>query len=240
MAFSVEHEEFSGPLALLLELIDEQKLEIRDVSLAKVADGFLKYIEEQDVPSDELADFLIVASRLIYLKSRELMPFLRIDEEDAAAAKLEDHLRVYQEFVAAAALLEERYMKAPMFLRDAGKAMRMRAPQPLREETLPKNVTINGLHDAFLSVLRRLEPFFALQHTSIERIKSVEERIDELKSAIATRAHMRFRDVVAGAGSKVEIVVSFLALLELLRRKHIRAEQKHHGADIELHEIPVV
>ncbi len=75
-------------MALLLGLIDEQRLVISEVSLAKVADEFLKYIDENEVPSDELADFLLVASRLIYLKSRALMPYLKIDEEDAAAAKL--------------------------------------------------------------------------------------------------------------------------------------------------------
>jgi segregation and condensation protein A len=232
MSFSVEQEEFFGPLGLLLELIDGQKLEITKVSLAKVADAFLRHIDENNVPSDELADFLLVASRLIYLKSRELMPYLKIDEEDAAAAKLEDQLRVYQEFVAAAAKLEERYLTHVMY----------RRPFVKQRSTLTgfvpaRNVSAASLHEAFKVVLKRLEPFFALQETSMERTKSVEERMDELKSVIAARANLRFRDVIAGAGSKVEIVVSFLALLELLRRKHIVATQEHHEADIVLNHV---
>lgn len=232
MPFSVEHQEFSGPLALLLGLIDEQKLVISEVSLAKVADEFLKYIDDNEVPSDELADFLLVASRLIYLKSRALMPYLKIDEEDAAAAKLEDQLRLYQEFVAAAAKLEERYMVNAMYRRPFVKIRSVREVEAAF--VMPRNVSLESLYEAFKIVLKRLEPFFALQETSMERVKTVEERMDELKAVLATRAKVSFRDVIANAGSKVEIVVSFLALLELLRRKHIVATQDEHAGEIVL------
>lgn len=232
MAFTIEQEEFSGPLALLLELIDGRELEITKVSLAKVADEYVRYLEEHDVPSTELADFLLVASRLIYLKSRELMPYLKIDEEDAAAAKLEDQLRLYQEFIAVAVLLEERYLVNMMYRRPY-----MRSRQVTPEFSPAKNVSPAALFDAFQSVVKRLEPFFSFQETSMQRVKTVEERMDELKMVLATRANMRFRDVVASAGSKVEIVVSFLALLELLRRKHIIATQVAHGEEIHLERV---
>ncbi|MFA6017705.1 MAG: segregation/condensation protein A [Patescibacteria group bacterium] len=232
MSFSVEQEEFSGPLGLLLELIDEQKLEITKVSLAKVTNEYLRYIKEHEVPSNELADFLLVASRLIYLKSRELMPYLRIDEEDAAAAKLEDQLRLYQEFIAVAAKLEERYVTCAMYARPF-----VKQKQTVADFLPAKNVSAASLLDAFKVVLKRLEPFFALQETSMDRVKSVEERMEEVRSVLATRANIRFRDIVANAGSKVEIVVSFLALLELLRRKHIVARQEGHGEEIHLERI---
>ncbi len=233
MPFTVQHEEFQGPLGLLLELINERKMEIGEVSLCKVADEFLKFINENDVPTEELADFLIVASRLIYLKSRALMPYLKIDEEDAAAAKLEDQLRLYQEFVAAAAKLEEKWGSRMMFKRPLIKK-RGTFEDLTPEGTFPKNVSLEALFTAFKSILKRLEPFFALQETSMERVKSVEERMDELKAVISSRANVSFKDIIAGAGSRVEIVVSFLALLELLRRKHITATQEHHEAPIVL------
>lgn len=232
MSFSVEQEGFSGPLALLLEVIEEKNLPITKVSLAKVADEYLRYLEVHDVPSDELADFLLIAARLIYLKSCELMPYLRIEEEDAAAAKLEDQLRLYQEFVAAAVKLEERYVAKAMFVRPAVKNREV-----TRSFNPAKNITIDTLRDAFGSILKRLEPFFTLQETSMERTKSVEERIDELKSVLETRANLRFRDVIAGAGTKREVVVSFLALLELLRRKHLTAKQESHGTEIHLERL---
>ena len=238
MSFSVEQEGFSGPLALLLELINGQQLQITKLSLAKVADEYLRHIEEHDVPSTELADFLLVASRLIYLKSRELMPYLRIDEEDAAAAKLEDQLRLYQEFIAVAAKLEERYLAQAMYRRPMVKGKWKMENGKSETPFMPvKNVSPSALFDTFQSVLKRLEPFFALQETSMERVKTVEERMDELKATLATRANIRFRDVIASAGSKIEIVVSFLALLELLRRKHIVATQAAHGEEIHLERV---
>lgn len=226
MAFAVAQEKFSGPLELLLALIEEKKLTITEVSLKSVADEYLAYLESNEVPSDELADFLLVAARLIYLKSRELMPYLRIDDEDAAAAKLEDQLRLYREFVAAAAKLEERYLRFTLY----------RRPFVRREQAarfLPaSNLSAALLTDVFRSVLKRLEPFFALSQASIDRVVSVEERIEELKGALEAKATMRFNDIVKSAGSKVEVVVSFLALLELLRRRVITANQSKHGDDI--------
>lgn len=232
MAFTIEHAEFSGPLALLLDVIEKKNLPITTVSLAKVADDFLAYIESRDVPSDELADFLIVASRLIYLKSCELMPYLKIDEEDANAVKLEDQLRLYQEFVAAAVKLEERYVVNAMFTRPA-----VKAKEQTRSFSPSKNMTLETLCDGFKSILKRLEPFFTLQESSLERTKSIEERIDELKAVLETRATLKFRDMIATSRTKREIVVSFLALLELLRRRHLSARQEEHGADIHLERI---
>lgn len=232
MSFLVDQVEFSGPLALLLQMIEKKDLPITKVSLANVADEYLAYIETNTVSSHELADFLVIAARLIYVKSRELMPYVRIDAEDAAAAKLEDQLRLYQEFVAAAAVLDEHYRVRAMFTRPA-----MKNRNVVRVFSPAKNVTPGVLRDAFGTILKRLEPFFTLQETSIERTKTVEERIDELKAVLETRATIRFRDVLAHTGTTREIVVSFLALLELLRRRHIIAKQESHGADIHLERV---
>lgn len=227
MSFTVAQQSFSGPLALLLSLIEGKELAITTISLQTVADEFLAYIGEHEVPSDELADFLLVASRLIYLKSRELMPYLRVDDEDAGAAQLEDQLRLYREFVAAAGKLEERYLALAMYARPFVKQ---------RDEAarfLPaRNMLGEALADAYRTVVKRLEPFFALQEASMERTKSVEERIQELKGALEARASMQFKEIVAGSQKKVEVVVSFLALLELLRRRTIRVRQEEHLGDI--------
>ena len=227
MSFSVEHPTFSGPLGLLLELLDAEKLEIKDVSLAHIADQYLAYLDTNEVPHDALADFLLIAARLIYLKSRALMPYLHIKEEDEQAASLEDQLRAYRLFMEAATRLEALYgSDAKMFVRPVPTRS---IPLPRGNEgvKMPSNVTVGILRESFGWILKRLEPFFALQQTSMERIKSVEERLTELTDAIKTRASMGFRDVIAGAKNKAEVVVSFLALLELVRRQIVRASQSH-------------
>ncbi|MFH1631856.1 MAG: segregation/condensation protein A [bacterium] len=228
MTFKVEQGEFKGPLGLLLELLDSRKLEIKDVALAEIADEYLKYLDVNKVEPEELADFLVVASKLIYLKSRELMPYLRIEEEEEEVASLEDQLRLYRMFVESAEKLEEMYSgKRHAFARPF---VRVRIEEP--SFVAPEDVTISSLHNAFESLMRKLEPFFELQKTSIKRIKSVEERIGELTRAIKSRASMKFGEVVAGASSKAEVVVSFLALLELMRRQIVSAKQARKTGEI--------
>ena len=231
MAFAVKQEAFEGPLSLLSELIDSQKLPITQVSLAHVADDFLAYLDSHDVPPDELADFLLVASRLIYLKSRELMPYLRIDEEENAVGNLEEQLRIYREFVAASQKLEAQFMLTPMVARPF-----VRLAQEQKFTPAP-NVTKHNLVDAFRVILKRLEPFFALRQTSMDRVKSVEERLSEMMDAVKSRVSMRFHEVVAGAKSKADVVVSFLALLELLRRRIVKVSQKGGFGDIDIERV---
>ncbi len=232
-AFAVEQEYFSGPLGVLLNLLSEKKLEIKDVALAEIADEYLAYLDEHQPPTEELADFLVIASRLIYLKSRELMPYLRIDEEDEGVSALEDQLRLYRMFVNAADKLNALYETD---VRIASRPYVRLKPQ--REPGFDGlgNISTSMLREAFQNLLRRLEPFFALQKASIERVKSVEERLGELTKAIKTRASMKFQDVVAGAKSKAEVVVSFLALLELARRQIVKVAQKK-DQDIVIHRV---
>ncbi len=228
MAFVVESSGFSGPLGLLLELLDKRELQIRDVSLVKIADDYLAYISATDVPTEELADFLLVASRLIYLKSRELLPFLRTSEDDEKVGELEDQLRLYRLFVDAAGRLEERYESA--FHAFAATTPRWKKVESTELLFSPgKMISQSALHDSFINLLKRLEPFFALSETSLERIKSVEERLEEMQEAIAGRGTMAFKDIVKNAKRKADVVVSFLALLELVRRQVVRVSQTTHN-----------
>ncbi len=233
MQFVVVQENFSGPLGLLLDLIEKKEFEITKVSLAKVAEEYLQHLETNEVPGAELADFLLVASRLIYLKSRELIPYLHIEDEDEGVDKLEDQLRLYREYAAAARELEERYLKARMFVRPYVKSKLTQLPSAVPVT----NVTPATLQELYQTILKRLQPFFALQEASMERVKSVEERLEELTEALRGKISMSFKEVVRSAGSKMDVVVSFLALLELLRRRAVRAEQTGAFEDIHLKRV---
>ena len=210
--FSVEQHVFSGPLGLLLELLDKRELEIADVSLASIADEYLGYLGREEVPHDELADFLLVASRLIYLKSRALMPYLILEEEEEGVGQLEDQLRAYRLFADAASRIEEQFASS----RHAFVAQRSRIVKADREPAFrpAENVTTGNLHTTFTSILKRLAPFFALAQAQIERVQSVEERLLELTGVLKSRAMLTFKDITKGAARKVDVVVSFLALLE--------------------------
>lgn len=228
MGFAVAQSSYSGPLELLLELIEGQKLPITSVSLASVADAYVTYVKEASVQGDELADFLLIAARLIYLKSRELIPYLYIEEEENAVADLEERLRLYKEFLEVAELLNERFGAATMYARQRAERKK------IAQNAMPANVHAQALADSFQGVIKRLEPFFALREAKMDKTISVEEKIEKLHEALRSRAKMTFRETVGGDSKESDVVVSFLALLELLRRKAVKAEQSGAFQDIHL------
>ena len=226
MSFEIKLEQFSGPLQLLLELIEGEKLPITEVSLARVTEGFLKHIDAHDVPPEELADFLVVATKLLLIKSRAILPQLQLDDEDDGT-KLADQLRMYKQFVDASHAIESLYLSEKiMFPREKTVLVKTREFLP------PSEVSPGVLQEAFQSLLKRLEPFFALKRASLARVVSVQERMTQLRDAIVERSHLVFRDMVGGAASKVDVVVSFLALLELMKQRIVKAVQGETFNDI--------
>ncbi|MFA6131181.1 MAG: segregation/condensation protein A [Patescibacteria group bacterium] len=228
MAFTIEQAAFSGPLGLLLELLEKKELEITDVALLDIANAYLDYLAKQEISSDELADFLVVASRLIYLKSRALLPEIEGEEEDAVS--LEEQLRNYRLFAEAADRLGLLYTGSTHSFRQPQMRLgKQKEPQFLASDSL----NTEALRGAFTSILHRLEPFFALREVSLERVKSVEDRIGELTNALQSRVSVGFRDMLSGAKNRAEVVVSFLALLELVKRRFVKVKQTGDN-DIEI------
>lgn len=216
--YQVATEKFSGPLDLLLTLIEKEELPISEVALAKVTGDYLKFINENEVPAEELADFLIVAARLLLIKSNAILPEpepAEVNQDNLAA-----QLRLYRAFVEVAGKLENLYASGNVLF--ARPYVSLPVEPGFRP---PENVTTGILADAFRGLMKRLEPFFALRRASLERVASVEERIRDIHQAIMTRASFVFSDVVGAAKSRSEVVVSFLALLELIKQKIIKVHQ---------------
>lgn len=230
MPFEVALDEFAGPMQLLLELIEKEDLDITKVALAKVTEDYLGYVNSHEVPSHELADFLVVAAKLLYLKSRAILPENPEDEEEADA--LAAQLKLYREFVDATVYIDELIKSTSVSY------ARPRAYVPPETKFRPpQNATTNELSSSFEQLLKRLQPFFSLQETSMQRVASVEERIKQIHAVLLDRARMTFRDITKGAASKVDVLVSFLALLELMKQQLITATQDSHFGEIELHRI---
>ena len=231
MTFEVSLQKFSGPLQLLLDLIEQEELPITEVSLAKVTEDYLKHIEEHSVPPEELADFLIVATRLLLIKSKAILPSLVLEEEDEGT-DLALQLKMYKEFVEASENIQNLY--------EASQEMfgRVRVSIPKAQGFFPpENVTQAIMHETFIKILKRLEPFFALQNAALERAISVKERISEIRDVILQRSKMLFTDIVKGSKTKVDVVVSFLALLELVKQNVVDAVQGDAFNDIQIKHI---
>lgn len=231
MAFEVKLESFDGPLHVLLELIQKEKLPITEVSLAAVTGKYLEYMNTHEVPSSELADFLVVAAKLLLIKSQAILPVeTETEQEDPSTLALQ--LRLYKEFVDASKTLEERFNNtAVSFPRE--KADILKRP----EGVIETNLEPEDLRTAFMGLLKRLEPFFKLQSAAIERVVSVKERLKEIHEAVLSRTKVTFRQIASGGKSKVDIVVSFLALLELVKQRTVHVMQSGTFDDIEIKRV---
>ncbi len=227
MAYEVSTEEYSGPLQLLLELIEKDQLPITDVSLAKVTEDYVSYVEKYSVPPEELADFLVIATKLLLIKSRAILPDEEQEQEETT--NLAAQLRLYKYFVEAAELLEERFENAQgSFARE--KAMVLEA----EEFSPPEGFSSQLLQEAFARLMKHLEPFLKLQQTAIERVVSVQERMKEIRQTILNRSRFTFKNMIGNGKSKVEVVVSFLALLELVKQRVVHVVQSETFNDIEV------
>lgn len=233
MSFSVRQDTFDGPLHLLLELIEKEELPITDVSLAKVTDDYVAYVNAHDVPSEELADFLVIATRLLLIKSRAILPVLVVEEQEDAG-KLALQLRMYREFAEATKGLEQLWA--------AGQVMYARKPVSARAAAVvtfapPPGVDLASMEKLFRVLLKKLEPFFSLQQHAMERVVSVQERMKHIRSVILERARLTFADVMKGAANKVDVVVSFLALLELMKQRVVNVVQGETFDEIHIRRV---
>lgn len=228
MNFQVEQEAFQGPFDLILELLKKKELDISKLSLAKIAEDYLAFIESSEVETGVLADYLLIASKLIYMKTKELMPYLSIDEEEEGIDDLARQLAEYQKFKD----IQENFL---LIFTEGPVAYGAPVRKIKKEEALPmpENVTAGEMVRSFEGLLKRIAPFFKLSKTSVQRIKSVAERIEEIREMIVSRAKFTFHEAIKSARSRGEVVVSFLAVLELVRDNSLKVSQNDKSIVIE-------
>lgn len=216
MDYKIETESFSGPLDLLLQLIEGQELDITKISLAKVADDYLKYIEAAEmINPEELADFLLVAAKLILIKSKALLPNIELEEE----GDLEIQLKLYKEFLEASKVIEAMIRKRKFSY------SREKLPQGIGPEfNPPKKLTPTKMVEIFRLVLDRLEPIVKLPERTLKRVINIEEKIRHIREYITQKIQTTFREIV-GRGDKADAIVNFLALLELVKQRTLVMDQ---------------
>jgi segregation and condensation protein A len=232
--YKVKLEVFEGPLDLLLYLIKQDEIDIYDISLERITRQYLEYLQAFKELNIELAgEFIVMAANLIYLKSRSLLPIdQQLPEEDAEEDDprwdLIRQLIEYKKFKEAAAQLHVRERERErIFAREGG------APSLVQGPMLLEEVGIFQLINAFQTVIKRIEARQDVQEIFAERF-SVSDKIDTILQRVADGARLRFADLFGAAVSRVEVVVTFLALLELIRLKQVRALQKNMFEDIEI------
>lgn len=232
MSFAVQVEQFEGPLDLLLQLVESSEVAITELSLIAVVDPFIKHVEANrgTIATEELADFLVIASKLVYLKSKALLPDLG-DAELEEGPDLASQLRTYKQFVDVA-------KKLAMLVKDGRLSFTRNKVTVWKREVSfqpPADMTKGTLHDLFDRVLRRLQPVVDLPQASIERVFTIEEKMSSLHERIRAAVKVSFHRFLAESGSKKEMIVSFLALLELVKQRSVVVQQGNLFDEIHLH-----
>jgi segregation and condensation protein A len=233
----VQLEIFEGPLDLLLYLVKKEEVDIYEVNLTKIATQFIEYVElMKELDLDIAGEFLLMAATLMYIKSRELLPKNQQveapeeDDEEDPRWELIRQLVEYKKFKDAAAQLQERellqeqiYARVPVRPDFA-----VETPAGVRPE-----VSIFDLVNAVSTILKR----FNQREQSRDLFEdkwSVSEKIEMIAALVRERPRLRFADLFETAAHRMEVVVTFLALLELIRMKQLRVEQPDPFAEIEI------
>lgn len=232
--FKIKTEVFEGPLDLLLSLIEKRKLLINEISLAKITDNYLEHIKliNENAIGDR-AEFIVIASTLLLIKSRSLLPGLSLsNDEEQDIADLEDRLKLYQKIKELGEIIKESYGKKILFEKTFKKDSNVIfSPH--------QKITIESLYASMKDVVGRI-PIKTLEpKVMIKKIISIEEMIEKLTERIQKTLKMNFKDFSGGAvqsrEQRVEMIVGFLAMLELVKQGIVDVKQDSTFGNIEIH-----
>lgn len=234
-SYTVSTPVFEGPLDLLLNLIESAELSITSVSLALVTDQYLERIRgfEAEMDAEEISAFLVIAAKLIQIKSEALLPrppVREVGEEDPGEA-LARQLRLYKKFKEVASWLKARQSM------DLRTYLRVAAPPKVETHFEMGNVTLADLVNAGEKIFAR-EAEKAELGTVIRAPKvTIREKVQYIIKFLTAEERTTFHKMIAGAKNRVEIAVTFLAMLELVKRHRIHAHQEGLFGDIEIERV---
>src|SRR5512143_1770944 len=229
-AFQVKLPDFEGPLDLLLYLIEREELDITKVSLARVTGAYLEYIHVlEQLQADQVADFLVLAAKLLLIKSEALLPrppSTQPSEEEDVGDDLVRQLLLYKQYKESARKLSDREA--------AGLHTYIRvAPPPKIEAKLDlSNITVDMLIKAVRNVLE-IEPSGPPVGTVVKPFTlTIRDQMNLIERILRYRPNISFKRMLRRARDRVEIIVTFLAVLELLRRRKVDVVQEQLFGDI--------
>lgn len=241
MALAVKLEVFEGPLDLLLHLIEKNKIDIYDIPIVTITDQYLDYIKQMETEDmNVMSEFLVMAATLLDIKCRMLLP-KEVDEEgeeEDPRAELVQKLLEYKMYKYMSFELRDRqidaaksWYKKPMLPKEVRDYQ-----YPINYEELMGDMNLAKLHEIFKSVIKRQEDKIDPIRSQFGKIEKDEINLEEKQSYIEeyVKNHKRFsfRGLLERQGSKMEIIVTFLAVLEMMKQGIISIEQEDTFADI--------
>ena len=235
MGYAVHIEQFDGPLDLLLHLISEAQLDIKDIFVSEITSQYLSYLSELDaLDMDAASEFIAMAATLLYIKSRQLLPKAPTEEEEAEESPEElliRQLRDYQAFKKAGLALNE-YL-------DRARRSFVRLPEdvllPPKEYDLT-GATVDGLMEAFQALLSRREeaPKTARSQSVRGDTYTVRRQMHRVREILMANSTVDFYDLFGERAERMELIVTFMAILEMLLHGELHIKQSAPFAPIQL------
>jgi segregation and condensation protein A len=227
--FTIKSASFEGPYDLILDLIDKRKLSVNELSLSQVTDDYIAFVRGHEAfPMEEAAQFIGVAATLLLIKSKSLIPELELSmEEEEDVDDLKRRLQQYE------AVREARQELSRVFGRQMMVSAGERAPEPMFSPA--RDLTLEHLATALANALQSLEKAEEkLPEVRVRPLVTIEEMMDTLLSRVQRAMTLSFKEFSAGDKEKVEVIVSFLALLELVKQGAVDAAQHDPFEDIRI------
>jgi segregation and condensation protein A len=230
--YRVELPDFEGPLDLLLTLIEREELDITKIALARVTDQYLAYLEVlREINPDELTDFLIVAAKLILIKSQMLLPrpppSVIEDEEEDVGDELARQLLVYKQFKEIAGQLKG--------IEDRGRRnfVRVATSTPnIKPKLIPGTMSLAELRQAALNALAIKPPEPDVDEVVSPEVVTIGQQMTHIRQEITARGRVSFQTLLRQSHSRLEVIVTLLAVLELIKRGLVKVEQADLFGDI--------
>ena len=219
---------YEGPFELVLDLIEKRKLLVNELSLAEVTDDFIQHVRgKAEFPMEDATNFIAVAATLLLIKSKSLIPDLQLSpEEEEGMEDLTRRLALYEKTREAARELSRLFGRSVML--EAGE----REPDPVFAPS--KDMTLGGLADALALALAALEKAEVRPEVRVKPTVTIEEMMDSLLKRVQGALTLSFKEFSGGVKDRVEIIVSFLALLELVKQGAVEADQTARFGDIDI------
>jgi segregation and condensation protein A len=227
--FAIETEVFSGPLELLISLIEKRKLLVNDISIASVTDEYILHVAEMErCHLRETSQFVVLASTLLLIKSKSLLPVLQLtEEEEEDIDNLNERLRMYQIYRNAGKTIEEIFGKN---ISHDKRFVSEKKPLFITDTYTEKDV----LREAMQNVLNNLPVKQQKPKVRVAKVVSLEEMIDRLRNKVERQFKFGFSDFTENSKEKGTVIVGFLAVLEMVKQGGVMVRQTSTYQEIEI------
>ncbi|MDP4144821.1 MAG: segregation/condensation protein A [Bacillota bacterium] len=247
MSLNIKIENFEGPFDLLLHLIKKNEMDIYDIKIYEITSQYLEYIDTmKEMDLEVTSEFIVIAATLLEIKSKILLPKSKDSENDDnldPRKELVDKLLEYKRYKLAAELLKEKEIDAGVIFTKKPEIIDDYLSEEIDNSSLLKGISILDLYNIYEKLITRFNSKINTSNVISREIPvdsyKIEDKMDFLRSEILKNNHMRFSELIFSCANKIELVVTFLALLELIKLRQISVTQEDNFNEIYIEGVNV-